>query len=72
MHQLPIDLLHIDEDVLSLEVPKSYANFMLEDDDNWKVYVFSSILRLETIFGAIQYKFAKGKQSARMLEQLRT
>jgi hypothetical protein len=58
--------------VLSLELPKSYANFMLEDDDNWKVYVFSSMLRLETIFGPIQYKFAKGKQSARILEQLRT
>lgn len=55
-----------------MELPRSYANFMLDDDDNYKVYVFSSILRLETIFGPIQHKFAKGKQSVRILEKLRT
>jgi len=54
-----------------MEMPRSFANFMLDDDDNYKVHAFQSILRIESIFGPIKYKFAKGKQACRIVENLR-
>jgi hypothetical protein len=34
-----IDLLQLDEDLLSLEHPRSFANHLLDDDDSYKIYV---------------------------------
>ena len=44
-----------------MDNPRSFANFLLDDDDFYKVSVFKSILQLEAVFGQIKYKFAKGR-----------
>lgn len=57
---LSLDLLQLDEDLLSMELPRSFANHLLDDDDSYKIYVQSSLQRIETVYGKIKYKFAKG------------
>lgn len=46
-----LDLVQIEQDLLSLELPNNFAHFMLRDDDTYKVYVQSSIKRIESVFG---------------------
>lgn len=46
-----VDLLMLEDDLLSLELPDDFRHFMLADDDTYQVYVANSINRLETVFG---------------------
>jgi hypothetical protein len=62
-----MDLIPLEEDLLSLEMAGNFGHYMLGDDDNYKVYVQSSINRLETVFGQIKYKFAKGDDATQIL-----
>lgn len=55
---------------MSMELPRSFANHLLDDDDNYKTYVQQSMLRLETIFGKIKYKFGKGAISTSIINKL--
>jgi hypothetical protein len=52
-----------------MEMPRSFANHLLDDDDSYKVYVQQSILRLETIFGKFRYKFGKGAVSSELIDK---
>lgn len=61
---ISLDLLQLDDDLLSMELPRSFANHLLNDDDSYKIYVQSSLQRIETVFGKIKYKFAKGPVSS--------
>lgn len=70
MHHFALDLLQLDEDLLSMELPRSFANHVLDDDDSYKVYVQQSLQRLETVFGKIKYKFAKGNVSCSIVNKL--
>eukprot|EP00347_Sterkiella_histriomuscorum_P002586 403367572 len=45
---IAMDLIPLEEDLLSLEMADNFAHYMLGDDDNYKVYVQTSINRLET------------------------
>lgn len=65
-----MDILPLEEDLLSLELADNFAHYMLGDDDNYKVYVQTSISRLESIFGHIKYKFAKGDDSVQILNRI--
>jgi hypothetical protein len=58
-----MDLIPLEEDVLSLELADNFSHYMLQDDDSYKIYVQTSINRLESVFGNIKYKFAKGDDS---------
>ncbi len=58
-----VDLIMLEEDVLSLELNNNFAHYCMQDDDTYKVYVESSINRLETVFGSIKYKIGKGPVS---------
>ena len=60
---LSLDLLQLDDDLLSLELPTSFADHLLGDDDTYKVYVQSSLMRLETLYNKIKFKYAKGAVS---------
>ena len=40
---------------------------MLGDDDSYKIYVQNSLQRLETVYGNIKYKYAKGDDSCQIL-----
>lgn len=66
-----MDLLVLDEDLLSLELPDNFMHFMLQDDDAYKVQVMTSIVRLETVFGPIKYKFAKGNESTKIINKIK-
>lgn len=70
VHHFALDLLQLDEDLLSMELPRSFANHLLDDDDSYKIYVQSSLQRIETVFGKIKYKFAKGAVSASIVNKL--
>lgn len=51
IHQMDMDLVALEEDLLSLELPDNFAHHMLQDDDEYKVYVQYSITKLEAIYG---------------------
>ena len=70
VHSLPLELALLDTTTLSLECPRSFANFLLDDCDDYKVSVVKSILQLEAVFGQIKYKFAKGDQATKLLQRL--
>ena len=38
-----LDLMLLQEDLLSLELPHSFSHFLLQDDDSFKSIVFKSI-----------------------------
>jgi hypothetical protein len=65
-----MDLVPLEEDLLSLELADNFAHYMLGDDDSYKVYVQSSINRLESVFGPIKYKFAKGDDACQILTRI--
>eukprot|EP00347_Sterkiella_histriomuscorum_P010829 403374767 len=67
---IAMDLIPLEEDLLSLEMADNFAHYMLGDDDNYKVYVQTSINRLETVFGQIKYKFAKGDDACQILSRI--
>lgn len=58
-----MDLVPLEEDLLSLELADNFAHYMLEDDDSYKVYIQNSISRIETVFGNIKYKYGKGNNA---------
>ena len=43
IHHFALDLLQLDDDLLSMELPRSFANHLLDDDDSYKVYVQASV-----------------------------
>ena len=69
--QIALDLIPLEEDVLSLELTDNFAHYMLGDDDSYKIYVQTSVNRLESVFGQIKYKFAKGDDACQILSRLK-
>jgi hypothetical protein len=69
--QIAMDLIPLEEDLLSLELVDNFSHYLLEDDDSYKVYVQNSINRIETVFGNIKYKFAKGFNACQILNRVR-
>ena len=55
-----LDLVQLEHDLLSLELPNNFAHFMLRDDDSYKVYVMNSVSRIESVFGHIKCKYGLG------------
>lgn len=70
VHALPLELALTDTTTLTLECARSFANFLLDDCDDYKVSVVKSILQLEAVFGQIKYKFAKGDQATKLMQRL--
>jgi len=60
----------LEDDLMSLELANDFRHFLLEDDDTYQVYVQNSINRLETIYGRIKYKYAKGNVASLILRRL--
>ena len=61
----------MEDDLLSLEMNDNFAHYMLQDDDSYKVYIKDSIARIESVFGQIKYKFAKGSDSCQILRRIK-
>ncbi len=71
IRQITIDLIPLEEDLLSLEMNDNFSHYLLGDDDSYKVYVQNSINRIEAVFGQIKCKFAKGDDSCQILKRLK-
>lgn len=69
--QISMDLIPLEDDLLSLELNGNFAHYMLQDDDAYKVYVKDSINRIEAVFGPMKYKFAKGTDSCQILRRIK-
>ena len=65
-----LDFLMLEDDLMSLELPDDFRHFLLKDDDTYQVYVQNSINRLETIYGRIKYKYAKGDIACTIIDRL--
>jgi hypothetical protein len=66
-----MDLIPLSDDLLSLELNDNFSHYMLQDDDSYKVYIKDSIARIESVFGQIKYKFAKGSDSCQILRRIK-
>lgn len=65
-----MDLIPLEEDMLSLELPDNFKHHMLQDDDTYKVYVQYSLHRLEAVYGKIEHKFALGRTSTEIIKRV--
>ena len=68
--QINMDLIPLEDDLLSLELDDNFAHHMLQDDDTYKVYVQYSLHRLEAVFGKIEHKFGLGKISKEIISRI--
>ena len=66
-----MDLIPLEDDLLSLELQDNFAHYLLEDDDSYKVYIQNSLNRIETVFGHIKYKYAKGYAACQILNRVK-
>lgn len=68
---IAMDLIPLEDDLLSLEMEGNFAHYLLGDDDSYKIYVQNSINRIESVFGQIKYKYAKGNDSCQILRRIK-
>lgn len=66
---LPIDVIPLERDVLSLEEKNSFYELYVKGDNKVLSTLSRSIVKFETVFGKIKYKYAKGDK-ARILKGL--
>ncbi|KAL4464744.1 hypothetical protein ABPG74_011305 [Tetrahymena malaccensis] len=64
------DLIPIDQDILSLEMPNSFISMYLDNDFSTYCYVAESIQRLQIIYGKIPNIFLKGDGASIVMDIL--
>ncbi|EFA77569.1 Sec1-like family protein [Heterostelium album PN500] len=67
-YELPLDIVPFDEDVLSLELPSAYKEFLLEGDRTSLFYVAKSLMKLQSMFGTIPLVKGKGQCSRLVMD----
>ncbi|GAM27805.1 hypothetical protein SAMD00019534_109810 [Acytostelium subglobosum LB1] len=67
-YELPLDIVPFDEDVLSLELPTAYKEFLLEGDRTSLFYVAKSLMKLQSMFGTIPVVKGKGQCSRLVMD----
>ena len=60
IYKVSLDLILLEDDLLSLEMPDSFKSLLLGDDDTYKIYVRNSLMRIEKVMGKIKFKYSKG------------
>ena len=60
IQNLPIDVIPMDKDILSIEENNTIPDLFLNNDTNILSILSRSIIKFETVFGRIKYKYAKG------------
>lgn len=66
---LPIDLIPLDKDIISLDCNDAIKELYVDGNLDVLSKLTRSIIKFETIFGKIKYKYAKG-DNARILKKL--
>jgi hypothetical protein len=69
---LPIDMLPLEKDVLSLEAYDSVPQLFLKNDTTVLSTLVRTIIKFESIFGKIKYKYAKGDYAKTLKKLLET
>ena len=69
-HILNIDIYQIDKEILSLENNNAFRDIYLENNLNNLSALARSIIKYETVFGKIKYKYSKGFYSKSLIEIL--
>jgi hypothetical protein len=69
IQNLPIDMIPLDKDILSLEAYDCFPELFIKNDQNILSVLNRAIIKFETVFGKIKYKYAKGDY-ARILKEI--
>ena len=70
LHVLNIDIYQLDYDLLSLESNSSFRDIYVDRNLNSLSRLSRAIIKYETIFGRIKYKYSKGFYSKKLAEIL--
>lgn len=65
-----LDLIPLDEDLLTLDIHNSFRNCFLDGDPTPLYYIASSIMKLQTMFGIIPRIHGKGHNASMVLKLL--
>ena len=65
-----MNIFPLEVDLLSLEINDSYYQSVVREDLEFQSQSIDAINRLEKVFGIIRYKFAKGNNSAMILNKI--
>ena len=60
VQNLPIDMIPLEKDVLSLEENTAIKDLYIKEDTKVLAALVRSIIKFETVFGRVKYKYAKG------------
>ena len=69
-HILNIDIYQLDYDLLSLENKNSFRDIYIDKNLNSLSRLSRAIIKYETVFGRIKYKYSKGFYSKKLIEML--
>lgn len=72
IEDLPIDLIPVDEDLLSLEQPQLLNSLFMEGDVTWLHTVAKSIVNLQCLFGSIPNIYGQGDSASKVDNLVRT
>ena len=67
---MDVDLIPIDEDILSLELPSSFKDCFLAKNKSVLVEVARSIMKLQELYGCISVLQSKGARSSAVVDML--
>ena len=70
IHILNIDIYQLDNEILSLEDQNAFRDIYLENNLNSISSLSRAIIKYETVFGKIKYKYSKGFFSRKLIEML--
>ena len=70
IHILNIDIYQLDYDLLSLENKNSFRDIYIDKNLNSLSSLSRAIIKYETVFGKIKYKYSKGFYSKKLVEIL--
>jgi len=65
-----MNIIPYEEDLLSLEVNDSFYQSFKHEDLEFSSQTYDAITRIEKVYGVIKYKFAKGRNSYKILDKL--
>lgn len=70
VHNLPIDLIPLDYDLLTLEQSDTVKDLYVKQDTKILSALTRSIVKLETVFGRIKHRYAKGDHACSLVNLL--
>ncbi|XP_077989380.1 vacuolar protein sorting-associated protein 33B-like [Glandiceps talaboti] len=66
-----LDLIPLDRDILSLELPEFFPTYFLEGDQTWVHTVAKSLVNLQTLFGTIPNVYGQGKCAQMVMDLIK-